>query len=131
VSLQQTDHADDRRGVDRLAEALVIETDVARDHRGIEDAGGGGHTIYRPRHLVIHRRFLGIAEVEAVREGKWRCPGADDVARRLGDGQRASVERVEPGQPPVAIGRSAASRTRRTAASLPGPSTVFAPTIVS
>ena len=62
------EHADDRRGVDVAAPALVVEADVAADDRDAEGPARLGHAVDRLGQLPHHLGVLGVAEVEAVDE---------------------------------------------------------------
>src|SRR5262245_57405424 len=89
--LQQGKHANDGGGVDGVAEALVVQADIAGDDGRLKRAGRGGHAIYRLGELEVDGWLFGVAEVEAVGEGDGQRAGARDVARGLGDGQGAAV----------------------------------------
>ncbi len=43
ASLDQADHPDHWRRIDGCAEALVVQADIARDHRRLQRASGVGH----------------------------------------------------------------------------------------
>ena len=88
-------------------------------------AAGFGHAADRLLELVVDVEALRVAEVQAVRDGDRRRAGADDVARRLGDGDGAAGVGVEVDRAAVAVrrdrdGARAVPLMRRTAASEPG-----------
>ena len=112
-------------GQDGLAVRLVVEADVAGDDRRAELLAGRRHAADRLLHLVVDVELLRIAEVEAVGDGERLRAGADDVARRLSDGDGAAGVGVEVAVEAVAVGGEGDARfvplTRRTAASLARP----------
>ena len=66
--VDQPEHADDRRRVDVGAARLVVEGDVAADHRDAERFARLAHAFDDLGELPHHLGVLGIAEVEAVHE---------------------------------------------------------------
>jgi len=103
--VEDADHADHRRRVDRPAVVLVVERDVARDDREPERLAGERHPLDRLGQLVADVGRLGVAEVEAVRDGGRAGAGAGHVAGRLADGAHPAAARVERGAPAVPVER--------------------------
>ena len=60
---QKAQGPDNRRRVDALTETLVVEADVAADHRRTEKLAGRGHALDTLLELVVDLRPLRIAEV--------------------------------------------------------------------
>ena len=73
--LDQPDHAEDRRRIDRLAVGLVVEADVAAGDRHVERAARVGDALDGLDELPHDLGPLGVAEVQAV-------GGADRHGRR-------------------------------------------------
>ena len=80
---QLADHADDRGRVDRSLLGLVVEGDVAADHRDPELPAGVRKPRDRPVELPGDVRLLGVAEVEAVGEAEGLGADAGEVLRAL------------------------------------------------
>jgi len=76
----EPDAAHHRRGRDRAPVGVVVERDVARDHRHAESVGGPSDAFDRLFELPADRRLLRVAEVEAVGERKRLPSRARDVA---------------------------------------------------
>ena len=102
--VEDAQHADHRRGVDGVAEALVVEADVARDDRRLQDLAGLGHALDGLLELPVDLALLRVAEVEAVGDGHGQRAGAAEVARGLGDGRLGAAVRVEVAVAAVAVG---------------------------
>ena len=113
--VEQADHRDRRRRVDRAAAGLVVERDVARDHRRAERLGRVAETADRLGQLPHDLRLLGIAEVQAVGERERPRAGARDVARRLGHRRDRAGARIEPAPARVAVDRHRERLARRRA----------------
>src|SRR5205823_6464706 len=90
---EHADHADDRRRVDRTAEVLVVERDVARHDRQPERLAGQRHALDRLGQLVSHLTGLGVAEVEAVGESGRTGTCASHVPGRLANDRGTSSRR--------------------------------------
>ena len=103
--VDEPDHADDRRRVDVDAVRLVVEADVAADHRDAERAARVAHAVDRLRELPHHLGVLGVAEVEAVHERQRPGAAARDVARRLEHRELRADARVERAEPALAVDR--------------------------
>ena len=85
--VQQADHADHRRRMDRPAEVLVVEGDVARHHRQAERLAGQRHALDRLGQLVADlaasrgcRSSGSSSSRRAARPCRRRCgPPRDDA----------------------------------------------------
>src|SRR5512140_439830 len=84
--LDLAEHADDRRGVDRSIGVLVVETDVTPCYRGLKSPAGIGDASDRFPELPEDLRFIGVTEVQAVRDGDWLGADADDIPGALRNG---------------------------------------------
>src|SRR4051794_26647163 len=109
----EADAADLGRRVDRPALRLVVERDVSRHDRPIERLARLRDSLDRLCQLPADLAPLGVAEVEAVREGERLAARAGDVARRFEDGGRAAGPRGEPAQASGAVERNGKSAYRR------------------
>jgi hypothetical protein len=98
-ALQDADHADGRRRIDRPGGALVVERHVPAGHRRLEGAAGVADAAARLPELEEHLGLLGVSEVEAVGDAEGPRAGARDVARRLGDRRLAAFVGIEGQQP--------------------------------
>ena len=128
--VDQPEHARDRRGVDVVVARRVVEADVAADHRDAERLARLAHPLDDLGELPHHLGMLGVAEVEAVHERDRPRADARDVARGFEHDQPAARARDRAGRS-APCRRSTARApcfvplTRSTAASAPGPATVF------
>src|SRR5215467_5764344 len=64
--LDQTDHPQHRRGIDRESVRLVIETDVSAHNRNVEMFARVLHALDRQHKLPHNIRSLRIAEIQTV-----------------------------------------------------------------
>src|SRR5665647_1722941 len=96
-------HADHRRGVDGLAEALVVEAHVAAHDRRVERLAGLGDALDGLLELPVDLALLRVAEVEAVGDRHRQGAGADQVAGRLGDRRLGASIRIEVAVAAVAV----------------------------
>ena len=103
--LEQPDHAEHRRGVDRLALGLVVEADVAAGNRHVERAARLADAAHGLAELPHDLGPLGVAEVQVVGRADRLGAGAGDVARRLGHGEHRAPIRVEVAVSAVAVHR--------------------------
>ena len=128
--VDQPEHAGDGRGMDVVVARRVVEADVAADDGDAERLARLAHALDDLGELPHHLGVLGVAEVEAVHERD---------RPRARSTRRCAPLRARPAGRPCAdrAGRSAPCRrstsasafvvpfTRSTAASAPGPATVF------
>jgi hypothetical protein len=89
--------------MDRAAVRLVVERDVPGDDRTPEGLGCGCDSFDGLGELPADFRLLRIAEVETVREAERLAADTGDVARGLENRERPAHERVERGDPPLAV----------------------------
>ncbi len=102
---QDAEQADHGRRINRTALGFVVERDVAANHRRPEHETCLGDAADGVLERVIDLEFLRVPEVQAVGYGDWCGAGADHVARRFGDSNRAAGIWVEVAEAAVAIGR--------------------------
>ena len=103
--VDEAQHAEHRRGVDVGSAALVVEADVAPDHRERQGAAGLGQPVDALRELPHHLGVLGVPEVEAVHDGRRCRTDAGQVGDGLGQGEGGARPRVERAGAWVGIGR--------------------------
>src|SRR6266478_3969868 len=84
--VENAEDADDWRWVDRLAESLVVEADVAAGDGRAEGSAGFGEAVDGFAELPHHFGLFGAAEVEAIRGGDGTRTARGHVAGRFGDG---------------------------------------------
>ena len=63
ISIDETDHADHRRGIHRAAGILIVERDVAAGDGSAELVARLGHSARRLAKLEVHLGAAWIAEV--------------------------------------------------------------------
>ncbi len=86
--------ADRRRRQNGLAVGLVVERDVAADHREAELAAGFGHALDGAHDLAHDLRPLRVAEIEVVSHRKRACADRREVAPRFGHRLLAAFVRI-------------------------------------
>src|SRR5439155_22483720 len=101
---KQSDHANDRRRIDRARGTLIVERDIAAGHRRPKRATGVRNAATGLAELIEDFRTLRAAKVQAVGDAEWPPTGAGDVASGLGDGRLAAFVRIEPHVAAVTVG---------------------------
>src|SRR5262249_29873296 len=101
---QQSNHADDRRGVDRSPVlGLVVEADIATYHRYAQGPTRGADPRDRLSQLPVALRSLRVAEVQAVGDRQWPGTGGDHVASGFSNCDLAADIRIEAAVAAVAV----------------------------
>ena len=100
----EADHADGGRGVDGSGGGFVVEAHIAAGDWGVECAAGFGEAFDGFAELEEIFGFVGISEIQVVRDGERGCAGAGDVARGFGDGDAAAFAGILFAVDRVAIG---------------------------
>ena len=103
VVLDEPEHPDDRRGPDRGPARLVVEAHVPPGHGGSEAPAGIRHPPDRLGELPHHLGPLGVAEVQAIRDGQGRCPHHRHVACGFGHRVRCTEVGIEVPEPAAAV----------------------------
>ena len=103
--VDDSERRDHRRRIDVAAAGLVVEADVATDHRQVEGPTGLAHPVDRLRQLPHHLGVLGVAEVEAVDEGEGAGADRRQVHDRLDNGGSGTHTRIDRAPTVVAVGR--------------------------
>src|SRR6266705_6972075 len=103
--LENAQDADDRRGIDRFAEGLVIEADVPAGDWCGEGGAGFGDTVDGLAELPHQFGLFRAAEVEAIRGRDGPRAAASHVARRFRDGVHRAHARIQLAPAAVAVGR--------------------------
>ena len=102
--IQETEHPDHRRRVHGAAAGLVVKRDVPGNDRCAKRSAGVGDAVDHRLHLEVHIRALRVAEVQAVSDSDRGCADANNVARRLSDGDRTAAVGVDVAVAAVPIG---------------------------
>ena len=100
----EADHADGGGGVDGSCGGFVVEAHIAAGDWGVECAAGFGQAFDGFAELEEIFGFVGISEIQVVRDGERGCAGAGDVARGFGDGDAAAFAGILLAIDRVAIG---------------------------
>ena len=100
--VDQSQHADRRRRVNRARGRFVVEADVATGDRRIECLARFANAFHATAKLPEHFRLHRVAEVEVVGDGQWPCSATDQVAHGFRHGNLAALKRIE-----IAVGRIA------------------------
>src|SRR5690606_34845916 len=93
--IDDPDHADRGRGVDRARRVLVVKRDIATGYWSFEECAGLPDSAYRFRELMVHLGLERVAEIEVVRDGTRECPGADQVPGGFGNRDLTAAVRIE------------------------------------
>ena len=93
--IHNTHHADHRRGVDALAEGLVVQADVAARNRRLKVPAGLPHPLDGGYELGHDLRLFRIAEVQAIGGADRFGSDGREVPAAFGNGQSRSFLRVE------------------------------------
>src|SRR5262249_41747199 len=81
---ENAQNADDRSGIDRLAQSFVIKADVPAGDGRAEFVAGRSDAVNRFTELPHHVRFFRAAEIEAIRRGYGPSSAGRNVAGRFG-----------------------------------------------
>ncbi len=100
----EADHADSGRGVDGSGGGFVVEAHIAAGDGCVERAAGFGEAFDGFAELEEIFGFVGISEIQVVRDGERGRAGAGDVARGFGDGDAAAFAGILFAIDRVAIG---------------------------
>jgi len=100
----EADHADGGRGVDGSGGGFVVEAHIAAGDGCVECAAGFGEAFDGFAELEEIFGFVGISEIQVVRDGKRGCAGAGDIACGFGDGDAAAFAGILFAIDGVAIG---------------------------
>ncbi len=101
--MHQADHPDHRRRINRTFGILIVQTDVAADHRRTQHPAGFRHTVYRGLQLPENVRLLRITEVQVIRNRQRLRAGAHNVAGRFAHRDPAPDFRVQVNELAVAV----------------------------
>src|SRR5262249_23492499 len=93
--LEESHHAQYRRGVNSLAQSFVIEADIAPRDWDIKFFAGARHPINNLRKLPHDVRLFRIAEVQAISRAHGRRARAADITRSLRDRVHRAEARIE------------------------------------
>ena len=102
--LDEADHADSGGGVDGSGGGFVVEAHIAAGDGCVERAAGFGEAFDGFAELEEIFGFVGISEIQVVRNGERGCASAGDVARGFGDSDAAAFAGVLLAVNRVAIG---------------------------
>src|SRR6266478_2963741 len=102
--VENAEDADDWRWVDRLAESLVVEADVAASDGRAEGGAGFGEAVDGFAELPHHLGLFGAAEVEAIRGGDGTRAARGHVAGGFCDGVHGADAGIQLTPAAVAIG---------------------------
>ena len=100
----EADHADGGRGVDGSSWGFVVEAHIAAGDGCVERSAGFGEAFDGFAELEEIFGFVGISEIQVVRDGKRGCAGAGYVASGFGDGDAAAFAGILFAIDRVAIG---------------------------
>src|SRR5207302_3571166 len=103
--LENAEHPDDGRWVDRLAERLIVKADVAAGDRRAERIAGFGEAVDGLRKLPHHFGLFRAAEIEAIRCGDGARTAASHVAGGFGDRVHCAYAGIQLAPAAIAISR--------------------------
>ena len=103
--LDQSDHPDDRRRVDRQPPGLIVEAHVPAHHGNLQGLAGIGNPLDGEDELPHDVRPLRVPEIEAIGQGQRPGAGADKVARGLSHGDTCADVWIEHAVETVAVRR--------------------------
>src|SRR5690606_20838620 len=101
--LHDAEHPDRRRGEDDPLWVLVVTRNTSSRHRVVERTARIPHSADRLLERPVHLRLIGIAKIQAVRDGDGPAAGAYDIARRLGNGDLGTAAWIEENVASVAV----------------------------
>src|SRR4029434_11161241 len=102
---EDSDDADHRRGVDALAEGLIVEADIAARDGYLHLFAGLGDYSDDLRELPHDVGLLRIAKIQAVGGSYWCCAHACNIASGFGDGVHCAQTRIEIAPPGISVER--------------------------
>ena len=105
--VQVVDHAeqtDDRSGIDVGAGRLVVEADVAADHRSTEGLTSLRQSVDGFRQLPHDLGMFGVTEVETVHDSQRAGAHTGQVQHRFGDHSGRATTGIHGTPPVVAVG---------------------------
>ena len=94
-AIENADHSDGRRRINRAALGLVVERDVSRNHRRSERQAGLADAADALRELPHDLRPLRRSEIQTIGDRDRPSSASRDVAGRLGHRLLASLVRIE------------------------------------
>ena len=100
----EADHADGGGWVDGSGGGFVVEAHIAAGDGCVERAAGFGEAFDGFAELEEIFGFVGISEIQVVRDGERGCAGAGDVARGFGHGDATAFAGILFAIDGVAIG---------------------------
>src|ERR1019366_5803959 len=93
---EKAEDAENWRGINGLAERVIIKTDVAAGDGDLQRGAGFGDAVNAFTEFPHHFGLFGIAEIQAIGGGKWTRTTARNVARGFGDGGLRAFARIQP-----------------------------------
>src|SRR5439155_6897005 len=90
----QSNHADDRGGINVPAKCLIVKTNVAAGDRGAKEAADFRHSLDNFAELPHHLGMLGVAEIQTIRRCNGTPTGTNNIAARLGNGHLRALTRI-------------------------------------
>src|SRR5207253_8055333 len=93
--LNYAQDANDRRGINRLAQGLIVEANVAAGDGRAQLPAGGGETLNDFAKLPHYLGFFRAAEIEAVSGRNGPRAAASYIASCFSDGMHRSGARIQ------------------------------------
>ena len=102
--LNDADHSDRGRGIDRARRAFVVKTDIAAGDRRIKFPAGLGQALDGLAELEEIFRLVRIAEIQVVGDGQRDGSGAGNIPRGFCNGYLRSFAGILPAIDGIAVG---------------------------